>query len=167
MCDSVFCICLAMLFQSYFSKTNWRPFSAIRLAKTSFVISVFIFSAKSLGLSTSQNKPVSLSLRKSGMPPTGVPMTGKPAPLPLKMNYPNLPNATASQKYPLSPDNHKLFPAQCGPEIGPPHQLSILLPNLLIFFLLSTAKNLDFKINFGGCFFNSAAARIKTSIPFL
>ena len=132
-------------------------------------LSAFLFSpAKSLGSSTSQNKPVSPSLRKSGIPPTGVAIIGKPAPIASKTKCPALRFLTAGRKYPLPPNNHKLYPAQCGPKTGQCHQHLILPPDLFNFFLLGPPPIIwTLKLTSETIFFNSAAALIKTSIPFL
>ena len=91
-----------MLSQEYCPMTNFRPFSPNFLHNSSLLMRKAIFPAKSFGLSTSVNSPFSplvafvpirrfvlYSLRKSGMPPTLVPITGKPAAIASKNELPS------------------------------------------------------------------------------
>src|SRR3990167_1999565 len=68
-------ILLAIKFQSYFSSTIFLAFCTIFDVDSGLFMYSTTLSAILFGLFTSQKRPVSLSFKKSGIPPTGVAIT--------------------------------------------------------------------------------------------
>src|SRR3989344_1648086 len=67
-----------MISQLYFSSTSFLPFSVNLFLNSPSSKSLIILSAISVESPTLQNNPVCPSFRKSGIPPTGVPIIGNP-----------------------------------------------------------------------------------------
>src|SRR3989338_6457018 len=95
--SKMFFIFTAIVLQAYLSATIFFAFARSRSANDGSFNIINILAAISLG-SCVQKRPVSPSFKKSGMPPTAVATTGRPAAMASKNETPNPSDMLGRQK---------------------------------------------------------------------